>query len=88
MQLVCLRFCRLASSQLKSKQQKVASFLIVMDRAGFFPARLGLGLRTLSPFGLGLLALKNRPERARVGPVRALKNIGCILGVRAQGVNF
>ncbi len=59
-----------------------------MDRAGFFPARLGLGLRTLGPFGLGLLPLKNWPDRARVGPVRALINIGCILVVRAKGVNF
>ncbi len=47
-----------------------------MDRAGFFSARLGLGLRTLGPFGLGLLAFKNWPDRARIGPVRALVNIG------------
>ncbi len=47
---------------------------LVVERAGFFWARLGLGLRKVSPFGLGLWSQKNWPNRTELGPVRALLN--------------
>ncbi len=53
----------------------------------FFSARLGLGLRRMGPFGLGLLAQKSWPDRAQVGPVRALQNSNLLVPFLKKQVN-
>ena len=60
----------------KIKTNKANLILVCLSggTGRFFSARLGLGLRKVGPFGLGLWAQKSWPDRAELGPVRAILN--------------